>query len=216
MSHKIRFVLLALGFLALVSPCRGDDKYRKTNTQNWDFVPAGQVELHFRYGDVHIVPGDDSHITLAYTMHSNNPDFSYKVEPQFEMKGTKAILTLKAPRNGSTDVELKLPARTDIYLRVFGGDIRLGRFDGNKDVETHGGDIDIEVSHLASYGPIDASTHAGDVDAAFGTPHGWIGKTLKYQGAGISNPRTHVCRGCQIPRGRCRSKRLRRDGRTIL
>src|SRR5256885_12027513 len=87
----------ALVLLSLVPLCRGDDKYSKTNTQSWGFLPAGQVELRVRYGDVHIVPGDDSHIVLSYTMHSNHSDFDRKVEPQFEVKGSKAVLTLKAP-----------------------------------------------------------------------------------------------------------------------
>src|SRR5947209_13623832 len=108
----------ALVLLALVPLCRGDDKYSKTNTQSWGFLPAGQVELRVRYGDVHIVPGDDSHIVLSYTMHSNHSDFDRKVEPQFEVKGSKAVLTLKAPHSGNTEVNIKLPARTDIYLRV--------------------------------------------------------------------------------------------------
>jgi len=69
----------ALVLLALVPLCRGDDKYSKTNTQSWGFLPAGQVELRVRYGDVHIVPGDDSHIVLSYTMHSNHSDFDRKV-----------------------------------------------------------------------------------------------------------------------------------------
>ncbi len=185
----------ALVLLALVPLCRGDDKYSKTNTQSWDFLPAGQVELRVRYGDVHIVPGDDSHIVLSNTMHSNHSDFDRKVEPQFEVKGSKAALTLKAPHSGNTEVNIKLPARTDIYLRVSAGDITLGSIEGNKDLETHAGDIDIDIAQEASYGPVDASTHAGDVAAPFGQPHGWIGNSLKYQGTGAYRIHAHTLAG---------------------
>src|SRR2546430_17215206 len=116
----------ALVLLALVPLCRGGDKYSNTNTQRWDFLPAGQVELRVRYGYVHIVPGDDSHIALSYTMHSNHSDFDRQVEPQFEVKGSKAVLTLKAPHSGNTEVNIKLPARTETYLRASPGDITIG------------------------------------------------------------------------------------------
>jgi hypothetical protein len=153
------------------------------------------VELHFRHGDVHIVPGDDSHISVTYTVRSTDANFSDKVAPKFEVKGSRAILTLTEPHNASADIELKLPAHTDIYLRSWGGDVLLGAVTGNKDLETRGGDIDIDVPNLASYGPVDASTHAGDIEATLGEPHGWIGKSLKYQGAGTYRLHAHTFAG---------------------
>jgi len=189
------FQRIALVLLALVPFCHGNDNYSKTNTQSWEFSPAGQVDLRVRYGDVHIVPADDSHLTIAYTMHSNHADFIQKVEEQFDVKGAKAMLTLKAPHNGGIEVELKVPARTDIYLRLAAGDIRLGPIEGNKDLETHAGDIDVDLVDPASYGPVDASTHAGDVTAPFGKPRGWIGNSLNYQGAGSYRIHAHTLAG---------------------
>jgi ketosteroid isomerase-like protein len=191
MLKRMAFVLLTL-----VPFCRGDDQYSKTDTRSWDFAPAGQVEIHVRCGgDVHIVPADDSRVVITYTMHSNHADFISKVEPQFEVKGAKAALTLKAPHDGSVEVELKVPARTDIYLRLEAGDIRLGPIQGNKDLETHAGDIEVELVDPASYGVVDASTHAGDVVAPFGKPHGWIGNSLNYQGAGAYRIHAHTFAG---------------------
>jgi hypothetical protein len=186
---------IALVFLALVPFCHGDDKYSKTNTQSWAFAPAAQVELRVRFGDVHIMPAEDSHLVITYTVHSNHADFLEKVEPQFEVKGAKAVLTLKAPRYGNAEVEVKVPARTDIYLRLEAGDIRLGPIEGNKDLETHAGDIDVDLVDPASYGPVDASTHAGDVVAPFGKPHGWIGNSLNYQGTGSYRIHAHTLAG---------------------
>jgi uncharacterized protein (TIGR02246 family) len=186
---------IGLVVLALVPFCHGDDQYSKTNTQSWEFAPAGQVELHVRYGDVHIIPADDSHLTITYAMHSNHADYIQKVEPQFAVQGAKAVLTLRAPHNGNIEVELKVPVRTDIYLRLEAGDIRLGPIEGNKDLETHAGDIDVDLVDPASYGPVDVSTHAGDVVAPFGKPHGWIGNSLNYQGTGSYRIHAHTLAG---------------------
>jgi ketosteroid isomerase-like protein len=189
------FQKMALVLLVLAPFCRGDDKYSKTDARNWHLDPAGQVELRVRYGDVHILPTQDSQISITYTMHSKHSDFIQKVEPRFEVKGSKATLAIKSPKNGSVDVDLKVPVRTDIYLRLSAGDVTIGPIEGNKDVETHAGDIEVDVARAASYGPVDASTHAGDVVGPFGKPHGWIGKSLKYQGAGPYRLHAHTFAG---------------------
>jgi ketosteroid isomerase-like protein len=189
------FQKTVLVLFALVPFCRGDDKYSKTDAQNWHLDPAGQVELRVRYGDVHILPAQDSQISITYTMHSKHSDFIQKVEPRFEVRGSKATLAIKAPRNGSVDVDLKVPVQTDVYLRLSAGDVTIGPIEGNKDVETHAGDIEVDIARAASYGTVDASTHAGDVAGPFGRPHGWIGKSLKYQGAGPYRLHAHTFAG---------------------
>jgi hypothetical protein len=189
------FQKTALVLLVLAPFCRGDDKYSKTEAQNWHLDPAGQLELRVRYGDVHILPTQDSQISITYTMHSQHSDFINKVEPRFEVKGSKATLAIKSPGNGSIDIDLKVPVQTDIYLRLSAGDVTIGPIEGNKDVETHAGDIEIDVPRTASYGPVDASTHAGDVAGPFGSPHGWIGKSLKYKGEGPYRLHAHTFAG---------------------
>jgi hypothetical protein len=128
-------------------------------------------------------------------MHSNHSDFIQKVEPRFDVKGSKATLRLKAPRNGAVDVDLKVPSQTGVYIRLSGGDVTLGPIEGNKDVETHAGDIDIKIFRKASYGPVDASTRVGDVATAFGEPHGWLGHSFKYHGAGQYRLHAHTFAG---------------------
>jgi len=189
------FQKMVLVLLVLAPFCRADDKYSKTDAQNWHLDPAGQVELRVRYGDVHILPTQNSQISLTYTMHSKHSDFIHKVEPRFEVQGSKATLAIKSPRNGSVDVDLKVPVQTDIYLRLSAGDVTIGPIEGNKDVETHAGDIEVDVARAESYGPVDASTHAGDVAGPFGRPHGWIGKSLKYRGAGPYRLHAHTFAG---------------------
>jgi hypothetical protein len=75
------FQKTALVLLGLIPLCYGNDKYSKTDAHSWHFLPAGQVELRVRYGDVHVLPAQDSQISITYTMHSDHPDFIHKVEP---------------------------------------------------------------------------------------------------------------------------------------
>ena len=113
----------------------------------------------------------------------------------------KATLRLKAPRNGAVDVDLKVPSQTDVYIRLSGGDVTLGPIEGNKDVETHAGDIDIKIFREASYGTVDAATRVGDVATPFwGTAR--LARTFAEipRCRSISTSRAYFCWRCETPR----------------
>lgn len=185
----------ALFVLAVVPLSLANDNYSQTATQSWDFAQSGKIELHMQYGDLRVVPSNDSRITLSYTMHSKHSNFVRKVVPDFEVKSSTAILRIEAPRNGNIDVELKVPARSDLYVRVSAGDINVGPIEGNQNVETHAGDIEIQLPEHLSLARVDASTHAGDVSAPFGKTKGWIGNSLKYDGGGRYRVHAHTFAG---------------------
>ena len=189
------FKYVALFVLAVVPLALANDQYTQTATQSWDFAPGGRIELHMHYGDLQIVPSSDSRISLSYTMHSNHSDFIRKVVPDFEVTASNAILRLEAPHNGNVDVELRVPARSDLYVRVSAGDISVGPIEGNQNVETHAGDIEIQLPEHLKLARVDASTHAGEVSAPFGKTHGWIGNALKYDGGGQYRVHAHTFAG---------------------
>jgi len=186
---------LAALLLVLAPLCHASDSYTETREQSWDFTAGGRVELHLSSGDLKVSPGDDNHISVRYRMQSDHADFISKVKTRFEVTPSNASLRVSGPHNGSIDVELKVPARSSLYLRVFAGDIVVGPIEGDKNVETHAGDILIDLPEHFDVGAVDASTHAGDVTAPWGKPHGWIGNSLKYAGGGKYNIHAHTFAG---------------------
>lgn len=189
------FKYAALLLLAVVPLAQAKEQFAKTNVQSWDFPTGGKVELRVRTGDVRIVPTDDTRISLSYTMHSNHAAFMQKVEPTFHIIGQNAHLTLKAPRDGNIDVELRVPVHTDLFVRLTAGDVNVGPVAGNHNVETFAGDIAFHLLDSEDYGPVDASTRAGDVSAPFGHAKGWIGNSLKYEGNGKYRVHAHTFAG---------------------
>lgn len=187
-------ILLPLVLLVLV-PSGLASNFTQSASQSWDFAPGGKVELHLMAGDLRIVSTSEPQISIQYTMRSNDADFAGKVRPEFDVRGSNAVMRLGAPRNGSIDVELRVPRRCDVYLRVFAGDISVGQIEGNLNVETHAGDIKILLSDVLSYSMVDASTRAGDVSAPFGKAHGRIGNSLKYEGQGQYRAHAHTLAG---------------------
>jgi len=170
-------------------------KHRETRSEIRDFAPGGRLELHLRGGDVHIAPGDDQHIRLRYTTESSSADFAGKVKTELAMSGQTMKLDVKAPHGGSVNLEVEVPAHTDLYIRMLGGDLEVGPVKGNQDLQTHFGDIRVTLPPRTEYGTVDASTHAGDVNAPEGRPHGFIGSSVTFQGKGKYHIHTHTGAG---------------------
>jgi len=90
------------------------------------------------------------------------------------------------------DVELELPAKTNLDVHDKVGDVTVEDIEGDKDLTLGVGDI--RVSNAGStYRLINASTGIGDVNSdGYGETSGWLGKTLKYHGEGKYELRAHV------------------------
>jgi hypothetical protein len=185
----------ALVLLVLVPLCFANDKYSETRTQSWNISDGAKLDVQLRFGDLRITSSDDARLSISYTTHSNHADFSRKVEARFLVTPTDAALKLTAPHSGSVDVELHVPARSNLHVRVSAGDVSIDPVEGSLDVETHAGDIRIKLPDHVDLGLVDASTHAGDVNAPFGKPHGWIGSKLDYDGGGKFRIHAHTFAG---------------------
>lgn len=187
-----RFVLVPL---FLVSLCFANDKYSETKTQSWNVADGAKLDVQLRFGDLRIITSSDPRLSITYTTHSNHASFGSKVEASFLVTPNDAALKLNAPRGGSVDVELRVPSRSNLHVRVSAGDVSIDPVEGSLDVETHAGDIRIRLPEHVDLGMVDASTHAGDVNAPFGKAHGWIGSKLDYDGGGKYRIHAHTIAG---------------------
>ena len=61
---------------------------------------------------------------------------------------------------------MEVPSRADLYIRLTAGDLRLQNVEGTKDLESHAGELDIDVGRADDDGRVDASVWAGELNAA--------------------------------------------------
>jgi DUF4097 and DUF4098 domain-containing protein YvlB len=185
---------VALFCLLLVPVCRASDwRYEETHSDAREFASGGFVHLRLSVGDVHIKRGDESKIRLEYTVKSHRQTNVKEAQVDFTVHGNEATLAFHAPAsNTEIDVELEVPANTNVDVHAKVGDITVERIEGDKELELGVGDIRI-AEQQAKYKLVRASTSIGDVDGdAYGESSGWLGKTLKYNGEGKYELRAHV------------------------
>jgi Putative adhesin len=194
LSHLSR---LALVPLILVPLCAAHDfhdwQYQETHKDSREFTSGGMVHVHLKVGDLHIRRGDAGKIGLRYTVKSYHEHNVKESSVDFDIRGSEATIDFHAPTsNTDFDVELEVPANTNVDVHMKVGDLTVENVEGDKDLELGVGDIRV-TREPATYHRVRASTGIGDVNSdGYGDTSGWLGKTLKYNGDGKYELRAHV------------------------
>jgi hypothetical protein len=195
-NHVHKAVLL---FLLIVPFCAArasnhDWDYEETHSDSRDFVAGGMLHVHLSVGDLHIKRGDTNKINLRYTIKSRRESHVKNAHVDFDVHGSDATIEFHASTVGNTqfDVELEVPAQTNLDVHEKVGDLDVGDIEGDKDLELGVGDIHVAREH-STYRLVRASSGIGDVNSdGYGETSGWLGKTLKYSGDGKYELRAHV------------------------
>ena len=185
----------ALLCLVLVPFCAASDwRYEETHTDAREFVSGGLLHVHLSVGDVEIHRGNSNKLNLRYTVKSRREHNIKDARVDFDVRGNDATIEFHAPTGGNTefDVELEVPANTNLDVHEKVGDMTIEDIEGDKDLELSVGDIRISDGH-SGYRLVRASSGIGDVHSdGYGETSGWLGKTLKYHGDGKYELRAHV------------------------
>jgi hypothetical protein len=189
---------LLIPFCAAHASNSHDWNYEETRTDARDFVSGGMLHVRMTVGDLHIKRGDSNKIHLTYTVKSRRESAVKDAKVDFEVRGNDAKIEFHAPYGGNTnfEVELEVPANTNLDVHEKVGDLTVDNIEGDKDLELGVGDIHIADENSqdhAGYRLVRANAGIGDVNGQdYGETSGWLGKTLKYRGEGKYELRAHV------------------------
>ncbi len=193
--HKTLVASLIFFSLATAPLCQAHDwRYEETRTDSRDFVGGGMLHVHLSVGDVHVRRSSDNKIHLRYTVKSRREENVKEARADLDVRGSDAKLEFHAASGGNTefDVELQVPASTNLDVHAKVGDVTVEDVEGDKDLDLGVGDIRLSGDH-ERYRLVHASAGIGDVRGAdYGETSGWLGKTLKYRGEGKYELRARV------------------------
>jgi hypothetical protein len=196
---RLGLLLRALTVCLLLVPfCWAGDwsdwNYEETRSDARDFVAGGMLHVRLSVGDLRIRRGDANKISLHYTVKSRRERNVKEARVDFDVRGNDASIEFRAPYGGNTqfDVELEVPANTNLDVHQKVGDLTVEAVEGDKDLSLGVGDIRV-AREPSTYRLVRASTGIGDVSGdGYGETSGWLGKTLKYRGEGKYELRAHV------------------------
>lgn len=187
MQNFTKYILvlsLVFSYSFIVASAASKDGKKVIKEKSFQISEGKKVKVIVDGGDVEFTPWDKPEV---YVKIIGNDKAAEKYEFNFDQSSDE--ITVKAERksewnwfsNLSLKIEVKVPARFNIYTSTSGGDIKVGgvnggiyletsggdiwgdRFQGNFYASTSGGDINLYCSNAK----IDASTSGGNIKVEY-------------------------------------------------
>jgi hypothetical protein len=164
-----------------------------TNQTTAQFAPGGFVRLHLSPGGYTIRPADTNTIQVACDAV---PDRCKQINVKIRAGSASADVFVSNTPHNNFHATIEVPARTDLRVRMFAGEVIIDSIEGDKDVEVDAGRIEIRIPHPEQYGRRDASVHAGSIEASvFNVSKGGLFRSFEQKGPGRYRLHAHVATG---------------------
>lgn len=153
------------------------------------------VHLNIRSGEILIVGSDDQKITVD--LSGKNADKFQDMKGRLSVDKHAAQLDVTGGPRNELEIIIHVPRNSDLTARIFAGEVNVEDVIGNKDLELHAGELNVNVGKAEDYGHVHVSVGVGQVDAeAFG-PDSKAGffRTISRDTAGKYSLRAHVGTG---------------------
>ena len=172
-----------LGAILVASPGAQTAGSRPSDSLVRPFGQNGKIRMELSAGDYNISGSKDQRIHIRWSVR--DADQLSRVRASADVHGADASIVTDGPSNNSLKFDIQVPERSDLYVRMTAGDIRIEDIRGNKDIELHAGDVRIDVGRADDYNSVDASVWAGDIKAEpFNTIKGGLFRSFEWNGRG--------------------------------
>jgi len=154
-----------------------------------------KLTLDLRSGDYRVAASSGEKISVRTT--GDRAEKGRDVSLSFKHMNNHAELRLTGgPTNNGPTIEIGVPKSSNLIVRMPFGDLNIEGVSGDKDVEMHAGDLNIEVGNPADYAHVDASVGAGDISAGpFGENRDGLFRSFEKSGPGRYRLHAHIGAG---------------------
>lgn len=182
---RVAIATAILGAAIAGSPsAQSSSSARSSESLERPFTQDGRIRMDLSAGEYQISGSKDRRIHIEWSVR--HADQLARVHARAEVRGNDASISTAGPSNNSgLRFVISVPDRSDLYVRMTAGDIRIEDVRGNKDIEMHAGDARIDVGRAEDYNRVDASVWAGDLHAApFNVTKGGLFRSFDWSGKG--------------------------------
>ncbi len=184
----VLFVLLTLSSAALAQEKQIEEAGKSPVEAH--FADGGRIRMDLCSGGVEIVGTDTPRLRVSY-----NPERD-SVKVRIRVDGGRADLRLTGCRHNNFRATIEVPRNSDLYVRMFAGELNLRDVSGDKDVVLHFGQLNMDMGSPEDYGHVAASVNSGELNAAaFHTDKGGLFRSFDKSGPGKYRLYAHVGAG---------------------
>jgi hypothetical protein len=147
------------------------------------FNSGGRLRLDLCSGGIELVGRDDNMLRVSY--RANRDGESGDVKVRILTAGDHAEITVTDCPHNNFRLTIEVPKSSDLYVRMFAGELSVRDITGDKDVELHFGQLNLEVGKPDDYGHVHASVNSGELDASvFNIEKGGLFRSFDHNGPG--------------------------------
>lgn len=157
------------------------------------FASGGTIRMHLSSGGYTISGTNSSVIAVEYRGTSKRMQ---GVRTKVTVQKSAADVWVQNTPHNNFQATIEVPRRSNLWVRLSAGQVEIEGVEGDKDVETRAGEIDIQIPHPDDYGHRDASVLAGSLEAsAFDVSKGGLWRSFEQTGPGKYHIHAHVAAG---------------------
>ena len=204
-SQAWQFVVKSAAWTAVVfaAACGGSDSRQpQTETQSptqtqapaeaaeKPFASGGKIEMQLASGGYVIRPGSGNTIRVSFSGNVGSATADVSTAE------TQANVTVKDTPRNNFQATIEVPRNADLVIRLTAGELKVEAINGNKDIESNAGNVDVVTGDAKDYASVDASVQAGDINAeAFGESRSGVFPKLTWSGQGKYTLRARLIAG---------------------
>jgi hypothetical protein len=159
-----------------------------------DFPSGGSFRMDLCSSGVDLRGTDDNKLRVSYD--SKNGYDAGRVKVKIKTSGNAGTLEIDGCPHNNFQITINVPKVTDLYVRIWAGQLDVSNITGDKDLELHAGQLDVSIGKPEEYGQVDASVMTGEVDAApFDVSKGGLFRSFHKTGPGKYRLHAHVGAG---------------------
>lgn len=174
-------------------PARHSDDSNSSRMQQ-PFSSGGTIDMHLESGAYDVIGSDAD--TIVVTADANNLRALKNVQVRINVAGTDATLLVENTPHDNFHATIQIPRRSNLRLRLTAGALTIDGVEGDKDVESHAGVVEIRIPNPEQYGHRDASVVSGSLEApAFEVDKAGLFRSFHQDGPGKYRLHVHVGAG---------------------
>ena len=155
------------------------------------FASGGQVRMELCSSAVNVVGENSERVRVAYDAH-----YGDEVKVRLDVVDNHADLRVTGCPHNNFQMTIEVPKSSDLYVRMFAGQMEVRGICGDKDVSMSAGQLTLNVGKPEDYGHVSASVTSGDLQAsAFDVEKGGLFRSFDKSGPGKYRLHAHVGAG---------------------
>ena len=155
------------------------------------FVRGGAIRMDLCSSGIDVIGEDSDRIRVSFDNHRGND-----LKVRIETTGNRAELKVTGCPRNNFQLRIEIPKTSDLYVRMFAGQLEIKGIAGDKDVQLHAGELDMEIGEAKDYSRVEASVNTGEIDASpFGVSKGGLFRSFDRSGPGKYRLHAHVGAG---------------------